>query len=66
MVVVDGLQYKIKWATMKRGWSVFVPCLDAEAGCRALLRDARAHNRTIFVRIVIENGIQGVRAWRMH
>lgn len=65
MVEVDGLQYSVDWRAMRLGWSVFIPCLDVEAGRKALHTDARAHNRKIAVQIVIEGGVQGIRAWRV-
>lgn len=65
MVEVDGLQYSVDWRVMRLGWSVFIPCLDTETGRKALLDDAKAHNRKIAVQIVIEGGIQGIRAWRV-
>ena len=62
---IDGIEYEIDWERSTKGTSIFVPCLDAVQAQRAILREAKARRRKLAIRIAIEGGVQGVRAWRI-
>ena len=62
---IDGIDYEIKWARLTKGASIFVPCLDPIQAQRAILREAKTHRYKLALKIAIENGVQGIRAWRI-
>jgi len=64
-MIVEQISYELDWKAFKRGTSFFVPCLDG----RKVKRETKAyfakHNIATVSKIVIENGIKGLRVWRM-
>ncbi len=64
-MLVEGVNYCISWKTFKRGTSIFLPCLDpvrARGEVAPVLK--RLQIETISV-VKIENGIRGLRIWRL-
>lgn len=62
---IEGVYYEIDWQTFPKGHSVFVPCLDVQAGKEEVYQEAQRVGVAIFVRGDIYNGIRGVRLWRL-
>lgn len=62
---IEKVNYEINWKAFKRGTSIFFPCLDpkrAEAQLMVVLNRLRIK---VLVKVVIEDGIRGLRVWRM-
>lgn len=64
-MIVEQISYELDWKAFKRGTSFFVPCL----GGRKTKNEVRAyfarHKIDVVTKLVIENGIKGLRVWRM-
>lgn len=62
---VGNLRVVIDWLRWEPGASVFIPCLDP-AGLKAQMRRrAKEHGYTLRAQDRIENGLFGVRFWRV-
>lgn len=64
-MVVEKVSYDLDWRAFKRGTSFFVPCLDGPAVRQQVSAYFSRYRVPILSRIVIENGIRGLRVWRM-
>lgn len=63
-MVIDGIEYRINWPEFTVGSSFFVPCIhDEEARPRIEAKMRRLGYRVI-IKVVIEDGIRGLRVWR--
>lgn len=62
---VEKVTYEINWAAFKRGRSFFIPCLRGKLGRRTIKKEARRLHYTVVAKIVIEDGVRGVRTWRV-
>jgi hypothetical protein len=47
------------------GWSFFVPCLRLKESELAILVTAKRFGFRVLMKPVIENGIKGLRVWRI-
>jgi len=64
-MIVEGVSYLIDWRKFKRGTSIFIPCLD-RAKARSDIGEVLTRLEIKFVsRISIEEGVQGLRIWRV-
>ena len=63
---VENLNYDINWRNFKRGYSVFIPCLDPK---KALKNEVLPFFKRIKMKVVakvsIEEGVRGLRVWRV-
>jgi hypothetical protein len=67
-VVLEGVYYNINWANFKLGTSVFIPCLNCVKVRQKFLRVARhqlEEGAELAYKISIEDGVRGLRVWRM-
>jgi hypothetical protein len=62
---IEGVQVQIEWLKFRIGTSFFLPCIDHDRMTRAVIQ--RADNRGFRVKIIahIENGMWGIRVWRI-
>jgi hypothetical protein len=62
---IEKIDYNINWLNFKVGYSFFIPCI-ACAESKIILREvARKLKMRIIMKTVIEEGIRGVRVWRV-
>jgi hypothetical protein len=62
---IEGIDYQLKWPKFRIGTSFFVPCLnDADARRRIETKMTRLGYATI-IKLVVEDGIRGLRVWRI-
>lgn len=62
---IDGVTYQLNWDEFTVGSSFFVPCLnDVEARDRVDRKMRRLGYATIS-KLVIEDGVRGLRVWRV-
>lgn len=62
---VAGIAYQIDWKKFKRGTSFFVPCLNPDEALEEIKRITKRLRLEVVCRIVVEDGIRGVRTWRV-
>lgn len=62
---IERVTYEINWKKFRRGASFFVPCLDAEAAIKEIKRNTKRLKYDVLTKIVIEEGVRGVRTWRL-
>jgi hypothetical protein len=64
-VIVEDLEYHIAWGAFVPGASFFVPCLDAPAAKKVVREAVKAKGFEFAMKLVVEDGVQGLRIWRM-
>jgi len=62
---VHGISFEIDWAKFKPGRTFFIPCLDLEEAKREVKLVAKRLRYSIEMKGVVENGIKGLRVWRL-
>lgn len=62
---VAGIQYKIDWRKFKRGYSVFFPCLDDSSSKKEVRAVMKRLRIDVFIKTTIEEGVKGIRVWRI-
>ena len=64
-MLVDRVSYDVKWKKFRRGYSIFIPCLDCANAKLELLGTTNRLKIKVLTKVVIEVGIRGLRIWRM-
>jgi hypothetical protein len=62
---VEKVSYQINWQAFKPGASFFIPCLDPAKAIQDITRVTKRLKFKIVTRVVIQEGVQGVRVWRV-
>jgi hypothetical protein len=62
---VEKVSYQINWQVFKPGASFFIPCLNPATAVQDILRVTKRLKFKIVTRVVIQEGVQGVRVWRV-
>ena len=62
---VEKVSYQINWQAFKPGASLFIPCLNPTTAVQDILRVTKRLKFKIVTRVVIQEGVQGVRVWRV-
>jgi hypothetical protein len=62
---VEEIDYIVDWKQFKPGYSFFIPCLAVRNAKREVRRVARDHKLKLFFKGVIEDGVRGLRVWRV-
>jgi hypothetical protein len=62
---VEGVSYNVNWKAFKRGSSIFIPCLDCKRGKKTVQEVLKRLQIKALFKTVIEDGIQGLRIWRL-
>ena len=60
----DRIEFVIPWDNFKIGMSIFVPSMNPADTLRAFKKEAEQRAVTYVYRVVVENGVQGLRVWR--
>ena len=64
-MLIEGVTYERNWRRFKKGTSVFFLCLDyARAKAQLLVVTDRLRVK-VLIKPTIEDGIRGLRVWRM-
>jgi hypothetical protein len=64
-MLVEGVSYGIKWKKFRKGYSIFIPCLNGANARLELLGTTKRLKIKVLTKVVIENGIRGLRIWKM-
>jgi hypothetical protein len=62
---IEGVYYAVNWKAFRKGTSLFFPCLDYERAETQLMVGVDRLNIKVLVKRTIEDGIRGLRVWRM-
>ncbi len=62
---VHGLSFEIDWSKFKPGRTFFIPCLDLETAKKEVVAVTKRLKYSVEMRGVIENGVKGLRVWRI-
>lgn len=62
---VEKVNYDINWKGFRRGRSFFIPCLDTPRARQEILETTERLGLTVLIKVVIVEGIKGLRVWRM-
>ena len=62
---IETVSYTINWRKMRKGHSFFVPCINTRAAKRTLEQAAGRLGLTLIYKVVIVDGVKGLRVWRM-
>jgi len=65
-VQIEGIRYKIDWKDFTIGSSFFVPCINDVDAQENVLRVMNRLRYSVVIKVVIEDGIRGLRVWRVH
>jgi hypothetical protein len=64
-MVVETLSYEINWRGFKKGYSFFIPCLYPSEAKKEVLTTTKRLKLDVLTRSVIEDGVRGIRVWRL-
>jgi len=64
-MLIEGVTYDVDWRAFKKGTSLFFPCLDQDRAETQLMVVMDRLRLKVLVKHVIEDGIRGLRVWRM-
>lgn len=64
-MLIEGITYDVDWKGFKKGTSLFFPCLDQDRAEAQLMVVMNRLRLKVLVKHVIEDGIRGLRVWRM-
>jgi hypothetical protein len=62
---IESLTYNINWKRFRVGYSFFIPCIDCAKAKKAIQAIAKKQKTNIVMKVVIEEGVRGVRVWRV-
>ena len=62
---IETVSYTIDWRKMRKGHSFFVPCIDHKAAKRTINEVAERLGLQLIHKVVIEEGVKGLRVWRV-
>jgi hypothetical protein len=62
---IETVTYQVDWSKFRRGTSFFVPCIDEKAARETIVVISRRLKMATVTKVVIEEGIKGLRVWRV-
>ena len=62
---IDGVDYQVDWEDFTVGSSFFIPCVGVTEAKERLERKMARLRYNVIIKIVIEDGIRGLRVWRI-
>lgn len=62
---INGIDYQVDWRRFRVGWSFFVPCLRLDESRYRITRVTGRLGYKVKIKPVIEDGIKGLRVWRI-
>jgi hypothetical protein len=64
-VRIEGVSFQINWKQFKKGHSFFLPCLNCYTTTDMVKKVTKRLKYNVVTKCVIEDGIRGVRVWRI-
>lgn len=62
---IETVIYRMNWAKFRPGSSFFVPCINIKAARKQITEFMEAYKIKVLTKVVIQNGIRGLRVWRV-
>jgi hypothetical protein len=62
---VENVSYQINWKAFRPGMSIFIPCLYPANALAEISKVMRRLKVSVVTKVVIQDGVQGVRIWRV-
>jgi hypothetical protein len=62
---VENLSYNVNWKNFRVGYSIFIPCLNCAQAKKDIQQTTKRLKIDIITKITIEEGIRGLRIWRI-
>ena len=62
---IETVPYQLEWRKFRKGYSFFVPCIDERAAREELNRVAKRLKFETLTKVVLLDGIKGLRVWRV-
>jgi len=63
---VEKVSYDVDWRKFKKGYSIFIPCLDPhKARKNEVLPFFKRTKMKVLTKVSIEEGVRGLRIWRV-
>ncbi len=62
---IEKVSYQINWKKFKPGYSFLIPCLDPPKALEKIHKTTKRLKYKTVHKIVIEDGVQGIRVWRV-
>jgi hypothetical protein len=62
---IETVSFQIDWKKFRKGYSFFVPCIDHEAARQTLAVVTKRLKIKTISKVVVEEGIKGLRVWRV-
>jgi hexokinase len=62
---IETVTYRINWQKLKVGYSFFVPCIDTRAAKEEVQRVTKRLKVATVMKVVVEDGVKGLRVWRV-
>ena len=64
-MLTNGVDYQINWPEFHPGTSIFIPAVDTKSAIYAIDRESKRLEFEYVHKVVVENGVMGVRVWRL-
>jgi hypothetical protein len=64
-MLVEKVSYQVNWKKFKKGGSFFIPCLDPPEAKKEIALTTQRLRYNILTKVVIEEGVRGLRIWRV-
>ena len=62
---IESITYRVDWSKFRKGYSFFVPCIDHKAAKQEVLTITGRLGIEVETKVVIDNGVKGLRVWRV-
>jgi hypothetical protein len=62
---VEKIRYEVDWKKFKVGYSFFIPCREPYGAWKEIAPTLKRLKYKTVRKVVIEDGVQGIRIWRM-
>lgn len=62
---IETVTYRLDWGKFRVGHSFFVPCIDHKAARAEIKRITKRLSISVVTKVTIEDGIKGLRVWRV-
>jgi len=62
---INDVSFNVNWRKFRMGWSFFVPCLRIEEGKNNVSVVVKRLGFKVVIKPTIENGVKGLRVWRI-
>jgi len=62
-MIVEKVNYQIRWRDFKRGYSLFIPCVNCIQAKQEIYTVLKRFRIEAVSKITIESGIRGLRLW---